>query len=329
MNSRDPNFEGWIAQARAMPIEAGLLGHAVRWKNGGRGVERCGPCPVSGGDDRFAINTAKGLWICRVCKRGGRDAISLAKHIEGLDFVEAVKRLVGGVTSSRPQRSEPRPSTSDAELDRAAIAKARWLWSRRQPLVGSVAHRYLVEARRLRGPFPAGTMAFLPAWHQHPPSLMCAYGMATEPAYHAVGKSAEPELEIAPDAVMAVHLTRLLPDGSGKQPGDDNKITVGRPKGAPIVLAPPNDLLGMLITEGIEDGLSLQQATGLGVWAAGSATYMPYLAEVVPRFIEAVTAVGDRDNGWRYARELTARLRARGDLDVTLRDVTLNSLKRV
>jgi hypothetical protein len=40
---------------------------------------------------------------------------------------------------------------------------------------------------------------------------------------------------------------------------------------SPIVLAPPNDLLGSSITEGIEDALTMHEATGLGTWAAGSA----------------------------------------------------------
>lgn len=39
---------------------------------------------------------------------------------------------------------------------------------------------------------------------------------------------------------------------------------IGRSKGAPIVLAPLNDLLGLIVTEGIEDALSAHQATGLG-----------------------------------------------------------------
>ncbi|RWN58465.1 hypothetical protein [Mesorhizobium sp.] len=60
-----------------------------------------------------------------------------------------------------------------------------------------------------------------------------------------------------------MHLTRLRPDGSGKAE-EPAKIMIGRSKGAPIVLAPLNDLLGLIVTEGIEDALSAHQATGLG-----------------------------------------------------------------
>ena len=76
-------------------------------------------------------------------------------------------------------------------------------------------------------------------------------------------------LAIRPEDVMAVHLTRLDTDGS--KLSEKPKIMIGQgAKGFPIVVAPPNDLLGLVITEGIEDALSVHQATGLGAWAAGA-----------------------------------------------------------
>ena len=82
--------------------------------------------------------------------------------------------------------------------------------------------------------------------------------------------------------------------------------------GFPIVLAPPNDLLGMSIAEGIEDGLTVHQSTGLGGWAAGSASRMPALADVIPSYIESVTVSEDDDaDGRRFAGELANRIRAR------------------
>ena len=54
----------------------------------------------------------------------------------------------------------------------------------------------------------------------------------------------------------------LLP--GSKADVDPAKITIGSPTGAPLVLAPMNDLLGLAITEGIEDAISVHQETGLG-----------------------------------------------------------------
>ena len=65
------------------------------------------------------------------------------------------------------------------------------------------------------------------------------------------------------------------------------------------MLAPPNDLLGMAITEGIEDALTVHQATGLGAWAAGAAGRMPALADTVPRYIECVTICAHADQAGR------------------------------
>jgi hypothetical protein len=68
----------------------------------------------------------------------------------------------------------------------------------------------------------------------------------------------------------------------------------------------------IVITEGIEDALSAHEATGLGAWAAGSAPYMPALAEVVPHYIDHVIILAHRDaTGINNARQLSSRLAAR------------------
>jgi hypothetical protein len=190
--------------------------------------------------------------------------------------------------------------TAPVQDDAERIARARYLWAQRQAL----DERYLCSSRGLHGPFPA-TLGCLPARGEHAPAMIAAFGVATEP---------EPGLlAIADHDVKAVHLTRLTADGSQKSGMLPNKIMVGSPKGSPIVLAPPNDLLGLCITEGIEDGLSAHEATGLGAWAAGSASLLPALADTVPRYIEHVSIWAHRDPaGTRGANELARRLRARG-----------------
>ena len=71
--------------------------------------------------------------------------------------------------------------------------------------------------------------------------------------------------------------------------------------------------LGLAIAEGIEDGLSILESTGLGIWAAGAAGRMPALAPTVPDYVDAVSIIADPDDaGQRGARELGAHLRARG-----------------
>jgi hypothetical protein len=87
---------------------------------------------------------------------------------------------------------------------------------------------------------------------------------------------------------------------------------VGVTEDWPLALVPPNDLGGLAIAEGIEDALSLHQATGLGAWAAAAAGRLPKLAPRIARlsYVEHVTiALDDDANGRRYAGELVTELR--------------------
>ena len=63
--------------------------------------------------------------------------------------------------------------------------------------------------------------------------------------------------------MRGVHLTRLNADGTGKADSEPKKVMIGKSSGFPIIIAPPNDLLGMCIVEGIEDGLSIHEQPGL------------------------------------------------------------------
>ena len=136
------------------------------------------------------------------------------------------------------------------------------------------------------------------------------------------GSREEPEpgvYRIDEAAVVGVHLTLLQPDGLGKADVQSEKLIVGQGSaGFPICLAPPERPLGLAISEGIEDALSIHEATGLGAWAAGCAGRLPKLANKIPTYVEAVTICAHRDrDGERHARELADTLARRG-IDVVL-----------
>jgi Toprim domain len=182
--------------------------------------------------------------------------------------------------------------------------KVSWLWSQRQPPARSIVETYLRECRGYTGPLPR-TLGFLPATDVHPPAMIAAFGMARE---------TEPGVLVIDDAaVTGVHITKLRPDGSDKAGTEADKLTIGIGNRSPIILAPPNDLLGLAIAEGIEDALSAHQTTGLGAWAAGTAGRLPAMADFVPDYIESVTVMVDDDpNGEKNSTELARRLIARG-----------------
>jgi putative DNA primase/helicase len=264
--------------------------------------EYVGPCPVCGGKDRFGVNIKKQVWNCRGCGKGG-DAIGLAQHAGGATFIEAVAALSGeSRISLEPPPRKRDPGTGDDDVRRRR-EMARWLWAQRGPPADSIVETYLRTARGYGGPVPA-TLGFLKPSKDYPPSLIAAFAMPEE---------AEPGVLRAPLDVDAVQLIALKPDGSGKADVEIQKRTIGSPKGVPIVVAPPNDLLAISIHEGVEDALSAHEGTGLGAWASGGATFLPHLAHAVPSYVEAVTVVAHRDEAGRIgARALARRLAARG-----------------
>jgi hypothetical protein len=268
-----------IERARAVPIDEEVARRGIKLRGG---IDRCGPCPECGGTDRFSINIKKQCFFCRGCQVGG-DVITMVRHLDGCDFATAIATLTGGEVQMRAAAPARKKTAEDYE--RKQHQTAGWLWSRRKPIAGSIAETYL-RARCITCPLPP-TLAFLPPTKpEHHPAMIAAFALVDEP---------EPGILGEPRNVQAVHLTLLKPDGSGKADVEKPKIVIGSPGAQPIVIAPPNDLLGLAICEGIEDALTVHQATGLGIWVAGSAGRMPALANLVPTYIECVTIYAHAD----------------------------------
>ena len=184
--------------------------------------------------------------------------------------------------------------------------KARWLWRQSVPLEGTIAERYLRSCRCIGLDCWPATLRFLPPTNpKHHPAMIAAFVTPNEQ---------EPDtFAIDPAVVRAVHLTFLKTDGSHKADIDPNKIIIGSLPGVPLVVAPMNGPLALAITEGIEEALTVHQATGWGAWAAGAASRMPALADAVPDYTECVTIIeDDNEPGRRGARGLAAGLRRRG-----------------
>jgi hypothetical protein len=270
-------------------------------------AERAGPCPICGGTDRFSINIRRQLFNCRGCGAGGNNAIAFVMWLDGVGFNAAVETLIGKSNSQRDhtaQPSDPPPTKAKAaDHERKQHEKASWLWSQRRPIRGTIAEKYL-RSRGIACPLPP-TLAFLPARKsgQHP-AMIAAFALPNE---------IDPGVLGDPQNVEAVHLTLLRSDGSGKAEVEHAKRFIGSPGCLPIVISPFNDALGIAITEGIEDALSAFQATGLAVWAAGSAGRMPAMAEVMPDYVDVATICShDDEAGQNGALKLTNLLHRRG-----------------
>jgi hypothetical protein len=277
------------------PCSSGIELDTIDRLTGGRIGMFDVPCPVCGPEKRSANRNRKVLRVWRndpgfasyCCARCGEKGHTRDRAAAPPDAAKLAR-----VRAAAAQREQV------AAIDR--LGRARWLWSQRKAITGSIAETYLRQARGYGGGLPA-TLGFLPARGKHGPAMIAAFGLPTEP---------EPGLlEIENNAVRGVHITRLRQDGGGKAGTTVDKIMIGTTSiGSPIVLAPPVTF-GLAITEGIEDALSAHETTGLGAWAAGSASRLPALADAVPDYIEAATImVDDDDTGQRHAGELAARL---------------------
>jgi hypothetical protein len=300
-----------ISLARCVPLEQIIEQRGIKLR--GR-IERVGPCPRCGGTDRFSINTRKQLFNCRGCRKGG-DVIELVKFLDGTSFGGACKTLTSDTSSagtgySRPQhRPAPQLSTEDDELIQRA--KARYLFRSSVPAAGTPVESYLLR-RGIAVPTPA--IRFLPprkpALH---PAMLVPYGLPEEPESGV--------LNITENAITAVQLTLLKPDGTGKANAKPNKINIASPAGKPMVVAPINDLVGLAICEGVEDALSTHQATGLGAWASGGDVFLPKLADAVEDYVEAVTVYAhSEERAQRCVCELADALNVRG-IDIFIEGV--------
>ena len=263
-------------------------GYAQQLPNGSY-LTRC-PLPSHGkgrGDHSPSLSLRDGDHDLLVHCFAGCDPLDI------LDAIFDVIRDKGGEVDQ--PSAAPAPEDSD-KYKRQQHEKARWLWRQRRPIAGTIAERYL-RGRGITCALPT-TLGFLPPRKpEHHPAMIAAFALADE----------------TPQSVVAVHLTLLKPDGSGKAEIEKPKIMVGSPSGRPIVVALPNDLLGLAICEGIEDALTAHQLTGLGAWAAGAAGFMGALGAAVPDYIEAVTIFAHADKaGQDGARELATALGQRG-----------------
>jgi hypothetical protein len=239
----------------------------------------------------------------------GKTLVHCHAGCDQADVIDALRSRGLWANDDRRSFSRPGPSTiikkhavdyDDAKRTGAALA----IWAASIPAMGTPVETYL-KSRGLAAP-PPPTLRFLPATGKYPPAMVAAFAMAQE---------RQPGVLFVPaEAVRAIHLTRLKPDGMGKANHANPKIVLGRGAlGIPIIVAPPNDLLGLAVTEGIEDALSVHAATGLGAWAAGGAGRMAALAEAVPDYMDCVTIYGDDDKaGVAGATALLRRLNNRG-----------------
>jgi phage/plasmid primase-like uncharacterized protein len=103
--------------------------------------------------------------------------------------------------------------------------------------------------------------------------------------------------------VVAVHRTFLSRDGTAKAGVSEPRMSLGPVAGGAVRLARANGRVAL--SEGIETGLSVLQATGIPTWAALSATNMAVV--VLPPGIRDVILGPDGDEAGTAGAQKAAR----------------------
>lgn len=263
------------------------------------------PCPVHGGKDGFRFfNDASetGGGVCNTCGTYP-DGFAILQWIHGWTFPEALDRVAEwiGAATARPTPNCPRPTTSpNLGAQSRHRQRIQRVWHETTADTGRIA-AYL-RFRGLSGEVP-------PALRLHPRLAYFEDGELQGFYPAMVAKVVTPSGE-----TVSLHLTFLSPDSDGKADVDHPKKllppeTLGATTGCAIHVAEPSNTLA--ITEGIETGLAVLEATGVPVWAALSAHGLATIT--VPRSVSHVQLWSDDDPaGRRAAQEAARRLYAGG-----------------
>jgi hypothetical protein len=249
----------------------------------GRGPERCGPCPVCGGTDRFSINIRKQVWNCRPgkgCGKGG-DVIALVQHIDGVDFKTACRTLDLDERQSPTVRSAPSPPTSNRAQNENS-ARAAELWRAAIPIAGTLAEVYL-RSRGLDFPDLDGEVLRFHARCPFGPGVM-------HPCMLALFRA------ISSNKPVAIHRTALTAEGR-----KIDRMTLGPIAGAAIKLCRDDAEYGLCVGEGVESVLAGMALGFKPAWALGSAGAIrafPMLGG-----IDSLTVLVDHDNPDRNGRQ--------------------------
>jgi DNA primase len=255
-----------------------VVGAIVKLKRSGSELKGC--CPFHNEKSpSFTIFSGGQRFHCFGCGAGG-DVLDFVRRSHGVGLREAAGMLTGGNVPS--VYVAPLPTPKD---DGARIAEAREIWRAAQPIAGTPAETYL-RGRGLHLPLPA-SLRFT--------SLPYGKSGATHPVLLAAVASVDNKL-------VGIQRTYLAGGGLGKAAVPKPKLSLGRVSGGAIRLAPC--ARSIVVCEGLEDGLTLQQELGHAVWVAAGASMLPNMQ--FPPGAESVVVGGDNDDAGRLAARKAA-----------------------
>jgi len=241
------------------------------------GLTECGNgytgfCPSCGYETGFSVADKGGRTLVH-CHAGGCTQQQIIQVLREDDLWES--------RSSRTVEFPPDlPVGGPLPMRKASTVEAALaMWDRAQPAPGTVVETYL----RARGYLGAIPISLRDVTCKHP----------SDEQFHPVMLGAA-AISGDPPRIVGVHRTFLHQDGSGKAPLNPEKMSLGDLRGASVPLAHAPVGSKVAVSEGIETGLSVLQATSIPTLAALSAAGMQAL--VLPASVQEVFIAADPDN---------------------------------
>lgn len=256
-----------------------VVGGVVKLHRAGNEWKAC--CPFHA--DRspsFTIYKGGRRFMCFGCGAEG-DVFDFVSRLHGIGLRDAAVML--GQGDILTTEIAPLPPADDSG---ERIEEARSIWRYAVPVQSTLAETYL-RWRGLSLPIPP-TIRFA--------SLRYGKRGREYPCLVAAVSGEDGKL-------CGIQRTYLADDGRGKADVPKPKLSLGRVRCGAIRLAPV--ARSLVVTEGLEDGLSLQEALGVSVWVACGASMLPSMR--LPDYVRDVAVGGDNDATGREAAERAGR----------------------
>jgi hypothetical protein len=273
---------------RTRSLSAAATEAGVKLVRAGREWKAC--CPFHA--DRspsFTIYAGDRRFQCFGCGRQG-DVLDFVRETYGVGLRDAIDMLDAGALASLPQPQASSDGRDGTDWTEAAAA----IWRGAVPITGTPAEAYLrgrglvldlpwtLRFARLRPPKGSGV-----AETNGVDRLPALVALVTDPGGTGLG----------------VQRTFLTDDGRKASSTDAKvKYSLGRVRGGAIQLAPA--AAELIVTEGLEDGLTLAQGAGRSAWVAAGTSMLPAMA--LPDVVCGVVIGADGDAPGEVAAQKAA-----------------------
>lgn len=229
------------------PVSGVARQAGVKLARAGRELKGC--CPFHPDKSpSFTVYADDRRFQCFGCGAEG-DVLDFVQRAYAVKLKAAIEMLDGGALRELEQQRVV--ATPKADWSKAA----RSIWDAAAPITGTPAEAYL-RSRGITGDLPH-TLRFArlryPQETGHRPALVAAV--------------------CAPDGNLTGIQRTFLTDDGRKADVPEVKLSLGRVAGGAIQLGPP--VASLVVTEGLEDGLTLAQALGRSVWVSAGTSMLP------------------------------------------------------